>query len=95
MHIISRKALREFADLHPDAERPLDDWFRTVRRLQWKSLVDVRRTFPHADAVGVLTFFNIGGNKYRLAVEINYRSGRLFVRHVLTHADYSRKDWRR
>jgi mRNA interferase HigB len=29
--------------------------------------VDVRKTYPHADAVGELTIFNIGGNKYRLA----------------------------
>ncbi|MCF3569182.1 type II toxin-antitoxin system HigB family toxin, partial [Planktothrix agardhii 1807] len=29
---------------------------------QWKHLEDVRQTFPHADAVGQLTVFNICGN---------------------------------
>ena len=92
--MISRRALRDLADRYPDAERPLDDWYRTVRQLHWANIVDVRRTYPHADAVGELTVFNIGGNKYRLATLINYRTGRVFIRYVMTHAEYSRKDWK-
>lgn len=94
MHVISRKALRDFADRHPDAERPLDDWYHTVKHSHWTNIVDVRRTYPHADGIGALTVFNIGGNKYRLATLINYRSGRVFIRYVTTHAEYSRKDWK-
>jgi mRNA interferase HigB len=90
--VISRKALREFADAHQDAETPLDDWYRTAKRLWWASLVDVRKTYPHADAVGEFTVFNIGGNKYRLAAYINYRTGKVYVRHVMTHEEYSRED---
>jgi len=95
VRVISRKALREFAETHPDAETPLDDWYRTVKKLSWASLMDVRKTYPHADAVGDFTVFNIGGNKYRLAVRILYRTGRIFIQHVLTHAEYSKEDWKR
>ena len=95
MHVISRKALREFADDHKDAERPLDDWYRTTKRLRWTSLVDVRKTYPHADAVDKFTVFNIGGNKYRLAAQIDYRTGKVYVRHVMTHEEYSREDWKK
>lgn len=95
MHIISRRALRDFADEHQEAETPLDDWYRTAKRLKWTSLVDVRKTYPHADAVGAFTVFNIGGNKYRLATYINYRTGRVYIRHVMTHEEYSREDWRK
>jgi mRNA interferase HigB len=94
VHVISRKALREFADVHKDAEAPLDDWFRTVKRVWWNSLVDVRKVYPHADLVGEFTVFNIGGNKFRLATYINYRTGRVFVRHVMTHQEYSREGWK-
>src|SRR5229473_3568306 len=90
---ISRKALREFANIHHNAETPPDDWYRTVKRLRWTSLVDVRKTYPHADAIGEYTIFNISGNKYRLATHINYRTGKVFVRHVMTHEEYSREDW--
>lgn len=95
MRVISRKALREFADAHNDAEAPLDDWYRTVRRLWWASLADVRKTYPHADAVGDFTIFNIGGNKYRLATYIHYRTGKIYIRHVMTHEKYSREDWKK
>ena len=95
MHVISRKALREFANEHKDAETPLDDWYRIAVRLRWSNLVDVRKTYPHADAVGEYTIFNIGGNKYRLATCIDYRTGKIYIRHVMTHAEYSEKDWRK
>jgi mRNA interferase HigB len=95
VHIISRKALRDFANKYTDAETPLDDWYRTAKRAEWISIIDVRKTYPHADAAGDFTVFNIGGNKYRLATYINYRSGRIYIRHVMTHEEYSREDWKK
>jgi len=56
--------------------------------------MEVRRDMPAADAVGKFTVFNIKGNAYRLITEINYQTGRVFLRHVLTHADYSRGAWK-
>jgi mRNA interferase HigB len=85
VRVISRRALREFANKHKDAEAPLDDWYRTVKRARWISIIDVRNTYAHADAVGDFTVFNIGGNKYRLAAYINYRSSRIYIRHMMTH----------
>ena len=95
MHVINRRALREFAHTHQEAETPLDDWYRTTKRLRSTSLMDVRKTFPHADAVGELTIFNNSGNKYRLAAYINYATGKVYIRHVMTHEEYSRKDWKK
>ena len=57
--------------------------------------MDVRKTYPHADAVGEFTVFNIGGNKYRLATSINYRTGKVYIHCVLTHEEYSKEDWKR
>jgi mRNA interferase HigB len=95
VRVISRKALREFADAHNDAETPLDDWYRTAKRSRWANIVDVRKTYPHADAVGDFTVFNIGGNKYRLATYINYRAGRVYIRRAMTHEEYGREDWKK
>lgn len=94
MHVISRKALVSFASFHPDAETALDVWYRTTKAAQWKSLADVRRVYPHADVVGPYTVFNIEGNKYRLVAEINFRSRIIFIRYVLTHAEYDRGKWK-
>ncbi|PYU92715.1 MAG: type II toxin-antitoxin system HigB family toxin [Acidobacteria bacterium] len=94
MHLLSRDALKEAGRNHADLEKPLDVWYRVAKKAEWKSLADVRRTYPHADAVGKYTVFNIKGNDYYLIVEINYRTGRIFIRHVLTHQEYDRGKWK-
>lgn len=95
MHFISRKRLLEAADRHRDLSEPLDLWYRIAKRALWRSIEDVRRVFPSADSVGKHTVFNIKGNNFRLIVEINCKSGRVFIRHVLTHAEYDRGGWKR
>ena len=49
----------------------------------------------NADAAGEFTIFNIGGNKYRLAAYIDYRTGKVFIRRVMTHEAYSKEDWKK
>ena len=95
MHVISRKKLKDAAARHADLEAPLDAWFRIAKKAAWRDLADVRRTFSSADGVGKWTVFNIKGNQYRLIAEINYGHGRLYIRHVLTHSEYSRGGWKR
>jgi mRNA interferase HigB len=94
MHVISRKRLKEAVARHPDLEVRLDVWFRIAKKAQWKNLADVRKTFSSADAVGKWTVFNVKGNRYRLITEINYAFGRIYIRHVLTHAEYDRGSWK-
>ena len=91
MHIISHKALVLFAAEHSAAAGPLDDWYRTAKRAVWRSIVDTRRIYPHADAAGECTVFNIAGNKYRLVAQINYEKQTIYVRHIFTHDGYSKQ----
>jgi mRNA interferase HigB len=94
MHVISRKKLKEAVTRCRDLESPLDAWFRIAKKASWGSLAEVRRTLSSADAVGEWTVFNIKGNQYRLVAEINYVFGRIYIRHVLTHAEYDRGGWK-
>jgi mRNA interferase HigB len=95
MHVLSRRRLREAAQRHRELEAPLDTWYRIARRAEWASLADVRKTWATADTVGRYPVFNVKGNDYRLITEINYRSGRVFIRQVLTHAEYDREKWKK
>ena len=36
---------------------------------------------------------DIAGNRYRLAAYVSYRTGCVYVRHVMTHTEYSRRVW--
>jgi mRNA interferase HigB len=94
LHVISRKALKEFAKRHVQAAQPLEDWYKAAKRATWRSLSEVRASFPHADLVGTCTVFNIKGNTYRLIVRIAYRKQRIYIRHVLTHAEYDKGGWK-
>ncbi len=95
MHIVSRKKLLEAAERHAGLGGPLDVWYRIAKRAEWASLMDVRRVFPTADAAGEYTVFNIKGNSFRLITGINYRTGRVFLRYVLPHAEYTKGEWQR
>jgi mRNA interferase HigB len=94
MHVISRKALRKFWEIHSDGKAPLARWFKIVRRTKYASFDALRKTFPSADKVGNLVVFNIAGNKYRLIASIHFNRGKLYVRHVLTHEEYDQGAWK-
>ena len=94
MRIISKPELTEFATKHNDALEPLMHWYFVAKRAAWKSLSEVREDFRHADGVEQFTVFNIAGNKYRLIVAIKYRWQIIYVRHILTHAEYNKETWK-
>lgn len=94
MRVLSRKKLRTFARQHPQSEFQLGVWWTAARSATWTNLVEVQKTFKTAESVGNFTVFNICGNKYRLIVHIRYDWGKIFIRHVLTHAEYDKEKWK-
>ena len=95
VHVISRKKLLVAAREHAGLGAALDGWYLIAKKAAWQNLADVRRVFPSADAIWKYTVFNIKGNSYRLITEINYRTRRIFLRYVLTHAEYDKEDWKK
>jgi len=91
LHVISYKTLREFADKHGDSMAPLKTWYEVAGRATWRDIVSVGAVYPHADAVGKCTVFNVGGNVFRLVVQIDFDAQVIYVKKVMTHAEYSRK----
>jgi len=61
---------------------------------KWQNLLDVQAVYPSAEKVGRLTVFNIKGNNYRLIVRIEYEKQEVYIRHVLTHEEYSKDFWK-
>ena len=95
MHVISYKAIRLFTAAHRDAGGALDKWYEVTVASNWNDLAELKQTFAAADWVAPYIVFNIGGNKYRLISEINFRSWTVFIRHILTHKDYDRGAWKK
>ena len=95
MRTLAWRFLREYVEAgHADARSGLKDWFDEAERADWSRFSEVRRSFQSADQVGDKLIFNIGGNKYRLIVRVDFAIRRLWVRWIGTHAEYDRLDKR-
>lgn len=92
MHIISKKFLKEFGQIHPEAAGPLEDWHRIVESCSFQTFADLRHTFNSVDKVRGYCVFNLGGNKYRLVAAIHFNRQKLYIRAILSHEQYDH--WR-
>ena len=94
MRLVSNRTLREFGATHPDAVNPLKAFRQKVEHGRFKSFAVLRTTFVGVDKVDERYVFNIGGNKYRLIAAIAFDLQTLWVKAVLTHADYDIGAWK-
>ena len=99
MRVISRKKIVDFCNKHGKEQASLNSWYVTVKNRTYRSFSELRHTFPKVDSVLVdkgrkLTVFNIGGNNVRLIAAVHYNSQKLFIRHILTHAEYDKEKWK-
>ncbi len=94
MHVITHSRLKVFWQKYPNARLSLQGWYIRTRQARWTNFVELRQIFPSADQVGKFTIFNIGGNNYRLIAFVDYEYHKVFIRHVLTHVEYDREEWK-
>jgi mRNA interferase HigB len=91
MHIITQTKLRVFGKQYRDADEPLRAWESLMRSKRYTTSHEVRADFGSADFLsGNRVVFDIGGNKYRLVVKMMYKWGRILIRGVWTHEEYTR-----
>jgi len=99
MRIISEATVKTWARERSEAATSLLGWIESAKGAHWKSIQDVHRTYPHADAVEVasgktVTIFNIAGNKYRLVTAVHYNTGSIYTLLFMSHAQYSKNRWK-
>ena len=92
MRVISNKALKLFSQRHGQAERPLQEWRRTIEKNRFQSFADLKRMFGSVDRVGEYYVFDIAGNRYRLIAAIHFNTQTLYIREIFTHSEYGQ--WR-
>jgi mRNA interferase HigB len=81
--------------LDRDTRFELVSWYSVARGASWTCLADVQRQFPAADQVGRVLVFDIRHNRYRLIARADFRKQKLYVKAVLTHKEYDRKEWQK
>ena len=95
LKVLGTEVLDKAKKAHGDLRSSIATWLSVAREANWKNLNDLRRTWRDTDCVKGKTIFNLKGNKYRLIAIVNYESQTIFVRMLLTHAEYSEGEWNR
>ena len=93
MLILRLASVESFLKANATARKPMARWVKLTAEAEWQSIVDVRKTFPTADAIRgtTITCFNIGGNSFRLLTVISYRRQQVTIQELMTHAQYTKK----
>ena len=93
MRIIAKRTLRQFWEQYPDAQGPLEAWHSETVKARWKNPQQIKEQFGSASILkGGRVVFNIGDNKYRLVLAMDYRRQACYVKFVGTHRQYDAID---
>ena len=95
MRVIAKSTIKKFFEqpAYRDAQGPLESWYEEALKANWSSPQAIKDQYRSASICGNnRVVFNIGGNKYRLVVEMQYRAGIAWIKFVGTHAQYDTID---
>jgi len=93
MDILGKKILSSAKAKYADARAAINGWVKKTMNIKPANFIELKKTFPTADLVGVdevLICFNIKGNHYRLITKIRYPDT-VEVRYFMKHSDYDIK----
>ncbi|MDP3295634.1 MAG: type II toxin-antitoxin system HigB family toxin [Nevskia sp.] len=93
MRVIAKRSLRQFWSLHPDARGPLEAWHSEAFKATWTTPQQIKAQFGSASILkNGRVVFNIGGNKYRLVVAIDFGRQACFIKFIGSHSQYDAID---
>jgi mRNA interferase HigB len=93
MHIISRKPFRDAAEQYPNSRIAIEDCYRVLKHGTFSTPDELRQVFPSLDNFKYRDrwwVIDISGNRLRLMAFIEFKHNRLYVRHIVTHAEYDK-----
>lgn len=98
MHVITRKQLNKFIEDQDQTAKPgLEHWYNLMKKNDFQTPDELLQKFPRhkVDQVDNLTVFDIGGKTaVRLIAAIHYNRKKVYIRAVLTHAEYDKGNWK-
>jgi len=93
LHVVSRKPFKDAALLYPNQAEALDRAYKVLRNGHFNQPEDLKNIFPSLDNFKYKDkwwVIDIGGNHLRLIAFIEFKDNRLFVKHIVTHAEYDK-----
>lgn len=89
MKLIGKQILNNFKEKHADARPQIESWEAEVKEAQWSTPADLKRRYPKASLLkDQFVVFNICWNKYRLLVQVAYKTNIVLIKKIGTHKEY-------
>jgi len=95
MHVITQSRIWEAKEKYPESASALDGWYRVIKKNEFRGFAELKKSFNSVDKVGELFVFDIAGNKLRLITTIHFQRKKIYIRHILTHKEYDKNNWKR
>src|SRR5436305_282705 len=100
MRLIKPLTVKGYYTKHKDAEEWLKAWMVTAKAATWRSLGDVRRTYPRTttatcDRASTITNYKDRGDNYLLMVANHYNTQTIYIRNFMTHEEYNSQSWKK
>jgi mRNA interferase HigB len=95
MHVLTKRPFVDAAQRFPNQREALLDLYRVLSRnsVRFNSPEAMRQLFSSLDNFiykDKWWVLDVGGNHLRMIACIQFRQNRLFVKHIVTHAEYDR-----
>lgn len=91
MRVTARKKVRDYGEANTQAKEELNVWYAKAELADWSNLNELKEDMPATDYIGNDRYvFNIKGNHYRLIAMIFFKTKRVYIRDIFTHAEYSK-----
>jgi mRNA interferase HigB len=93
MHVISKRPFTDAARAYPNNRQALEDLYRVLRNSEFNSPDEMRRFFPSLDNIKHIDkwwIIDVAGNHPRVIAFIQFVQNRMYVKHILTHAEYDK-----
>ena len=94
MHIITRKRLNEFAEKHPTAISGLAHWYRVLNAEQSRELRGTTACVPARGSGRRIDGFQHRREQSSLGCRHALYRRKVYIRAVLTHAEYDDGNWK-
>lgn len=93
MHVLSKKPFNDAAKKYPNDRLALMEMYRVLSSTQFKTPEELRAVFPSLDNFKYNDrwwVLDVGGNNLRVMAFIQFVNGRIYIKHIVNHADYDK-----
>jgi mRNA interferase HigB len=89
MKLIGRQILEDFRKKHADARSQIESLEAEFKDADWNSSAELKQRYPKASLLkNQHAVFNLCWNKYRLLVQVSYRTKIVLIKKIGTHKEY-------